>query len=150
MPDEDEAGHRAHYSLYGRADGTWAILRAPDFGWVPPPSVGDLRRLGDATAVILALYLQIPGAGTGHGGRGRYPAQEMIAQLTGLSQTGVSLHIRTGTKMPNLSDDRWRALTRLLYAWTEWPDKPCDHAAVAEFLATGEQIRWARGLPGQL
>jgi hypothetical protein len=134
---DGEDGQFRHCHLYGRADGTWAVLQSPD-GWMIPPRVGDLRHMGDATTAILGLYLQIPGAGAG---RGAPPAQHMIARLTGLGQTTVSLHVRESGKLPPLDDDGWRALTRLLYAWTEWPDKPCDREAVGEFLASGDRIK---------
>jgi len=91
--------------------------------------------------VILTVYSRIPR------GQVRLPAQEMIAALTGLGQQAVSRHIRVGTSVPGMTDTGWRRLTRLLYAWTEWPGEPCDATVVEEFLATAEQVR-AENLPG--
>jgi hypothetical protein len=123
-----------HFALYGRADGGWAILRTPDDGTVIPPVIGELRYLGDAAGAIPAVYSLARGAA-------KLPAQEMIAALTGLGQQAVSRHVRIGTSVPDMTDDGWKALTRLLHAWTEWPDKPCDAAVVEEFLATAARER---------
>lgn len=127
-------------TLYGDADGTWELLQSLDPAQVPASNLGDLRRLCDATTAIRVLYEKIPGAGT-TGEAAQYPAQAMIARLTGMAQTTVSLHVRNRGKVPMLSNEGWRAVARLLHAWTEWPDSPRDHAVITEFLATGDQIK---------
>lgn len=136
----EKAPQPCHRTLYGDAAGAWELLQALDLGQAPPPNLGNLRLLCDATTAVRELYEKIPGAGTS-GEAAQYPAQAMIARLTGMAQTTVSLHVRNRGKVPTLGDEGWRALARLLHAWTEWPDSPRDHAVIAEFLATGDQIK---------
>ena len=133
-----DTGPERALTLYGRADGTWAFLDSP-IGWISPPRIGDLRLLCDASAALLIIYLQIPGAG--NTGRGtRYPAQEMLARRTGLGQQAISRHVSRTAWVPEMEDAGWRAVARLLYAWTEWPDCAADMAIVGEFLASGDAI----------
>ena len=90
---------------------------------------------------ILVLYRQIPGAGlSGKAARNGYPAQTMLAELAGVGQQAISRHVRAEMS-PTLPNDGWRRVAALLYAWTEWPDKPCNQAAVDDFLRRGDAIR---------
>ena len=129
-------------SLYGNAAGDWSILEAP-IGWIPPPRIGDLRMLCAPDEAILVLDpLRIPAApgcparqpGTAT------PAQTMLAELAGVGQQAISRHVRAEMS-PTLPNDGWRRVAALLYAWTEWPDKPCNQAAVDDFLRRGDAIR---------
>ena len=120
-------------SLYGNAAGDWALVESPP-GCEHPGTIGGLRYLCDSGEALALILSRIPRAG-------RYPAQQMIADLTGVKQQTVSRYLLTGQSRLELPGDGWRRVSALLYACTEWHDKPYDQQAVREFLRTGEAVK---------
>jgi len=117
-----------HVSLYGDHLGNWLLTTTPT-GTIPPPKITlsvyedgpppptrTLTYLGPPGDLVMKLYERIPGSGIA--GRGGVPAQQQLADLTGVAQTTVSRWIRQ-LSTPELSDKGWRNLVRA--AMTDWP-----------------------------
>jgi hypothetical protein len=107
-------------SLYGREDGTWALLEVPP-GIIPPtaltvgtPGTGTyqpLRYLGDPSSAITRVYIVL--SARGRQGRRTRPAQTALAKMLGVTQQSVSRYICGIGGSMVLSDGGWAALVRV-------------------------------------
>lgn len=133
MPDIYLAGDLDRI-LYGNAAGDWCIVTQPYAGGVmqAPPWFGTLRYLSSADDVVSTLSRAIR-----ESRGGRYPAQAALARLAGVSQQRIS-RFATQQQRASFRPAGWRRVAALLYAWTEWPGKPADLAAVSAFLDAPE------------
>jgi hypothetical protein len=129
-------------SLYGSAAGDWCFVDSPA-GLIPPPWFGSMRYLGDPDDAFTRLYGKIAGPACS---RAKIPAQRLLAGLAGTGQQAASLYVRQQSR-PRLTCEAWRRVTALLFAWTEWPDKPVDEAAVRAFLAGCAELPVREALP---
>lgn len=108
-------GVERYESLYGAADGAWALLDGPV--WVVgPPHIGKLTHLGTVSDVVthLRTLLSEQQRPKDQRGRRRGPAtQNLIAEFVGVTQQTVSRAARGYTV--RWADANYTALVRLYF-----------------------------------